>query len=172
MNDDKKATIKALIVSSIGFTFLFGIIISFINGINYAFVAAPIAGLLWGILIYFFFNSKKVKQHTQITGVEESDIIYAGGANHFKNAEAVGGKLYLLKDKLEFRSHGFNIQNHSFNIDLNEMEEIIFFNTLGLIPNGLKLKLKAGDEEKFVVNNRNTWKSAIEQQIEHYKKAG
>ncbi|RZK13496.1 MAG: hypothetical protein EOO86_20030, partial [Pedobacter sp.] len=62
MNDDKKATIKALVISSIGFTLLFGIIIGFMNGIGYALIAAPIAGLLWGLLMYFFINSKRVKQ--------------------------------------------------------------------------------------------------------------
>lgn len=167
MNDDKKATLKALVIFSIGFTILFGVIIAFMNGIGYALIAAPIAGLLWGVLMYFFINSKKVKQQTQIIGVEESDIIYVGGANHFKNAEAVGGKLYLLENKLEFKSHGLNIQNHAFNINTNEIKEITFFNTLGLVPNGMKLILRDGDVEKFVVNNRSTWKSAIEQQIQN-----
>lgn len=167
MNDDKKATLKALVISSIGFTVLFGVIMALMNGMGYALVAAPIAGLLWGLLMYFFINSKKVKQQTQITGVEESDIIYSGGANHFKNAEAVGGKLYLLKNKLEFKSHGFNIQNHAFIINTDEIAEVIFFNTLGIVPNGLKLILKDGDEEKFVVNNRSLWKTAITAQMQN-----
>lgn len=167
MNDDKKATLKALVVSSIGFTILFGVMMALMNGLGYALIAAPIAGLLWGLLMYFFINSKKVKQQTQITGVDERDIIHSGGANHFKNAEAVGGKLYLLQDKLEFKSHGFNIQNHAFIINTEEIKEITYFNTLGLVPNGMKLILKDGDEEKFVVNNRNFWKTAIFRQMQN-----
>jgi len=167
MNDDKKATLKALVISSIGFTVLFGVIIALMNGIGYALIAAPIAGLLWGLLMYLFINSKKVKQQMHVDNIEEKDIIYSGGANHFKNAEAVGGKLYLLANKLEFKSHGFNIQNHAFFLYTNEIREIAFFNTWGLIPNGLKFILKGGNEEKFVVNNRKIWKKAIEQQIQN-----
>ena len=135
------------------------------HGISYALLAGPIAGLFFGLMMYFFINSKLVKQQTALSDVASGDIIYSGGANHFKNAEAVGGKLYLLKDHLEFKSHGFNIQNHSFIIYSKEIEKIIFYNTLGFVPNGLKLVLKDGEEEKFVVSNRSIWKNAIDEQI-------
>lgn len=113
-------------------------------------------------MLYLFVNSRKVKEQTTLEGVEASDVIYSGGANHFKNAEAVGGKLYLLSDHLAFKSHKVNIQNHTLAIKINNIQDIIFYSTLGLIPNGLKIILKDGAEEKFVVNYRDIWKKNIQ----------
>ena len=89
--------------------------------------------------MYLFVNSRKVKQQTALTEEDQDGVIYSGAANHFKNAEAVGGKLYLLTDRLEFKSHGFNIQNHAFNIYLTEIKELVFYKTLGMVPNGLQI---------------------------------
>jgi len=165
MTIDQKAALKNLFIFAFVFAVLFGVFQAFINGIAYALIAAPIAGLLFGLLMYFFVNSKKVKQQTALDGTKENNVIYSGGANHFKNAEAVGGKLYLLADQLEFKSHGFNIQNHAFIINISEIQEIAFYNTLGIVPNGLTLILKDGEVEKFVVNNRNIWKAEIEKRM-------
>ncbi|WP_231426228.1 hypothetical protein [Pedobacter sp. Leaf250] len=159
---DRKTTVKALIIASIGFALLFGAFIAFTNGIWYALVAGPVTGILWGLMMYLFINSKKVNEQTTLEGIAESDIIYSGGANYFKNAEAVGGKLYLLKDRLEFKSHQLNIQNQTFKINTADIQEIISYNTLGLIPNGLKVVLKDGVQEKFVVNNRTIWRENIQ----------
>ena len=67
----------------------------------------------------------------------------------------------MLNDKIVFKSHGFNIQNHEQRIDLNEVDGVIFYNTLGIIPNGLKIVLRNNVSEKFVVNNRQQWKDEI-----------
>lgn len=163
---EKKATLKTLVYASIGFALLFGIFIAFTNGIWYALIAGPITGALWGLMMYLFVNARKVKNQTIPEGVEARDVIYSGGANHFKNAEAVGGTLFLLSDHLEFKSHKFNIQNHTPTIKINNIQDIIFYNTLGLIPNGLKIILKDGAEEKFVVNHRDIWKKNIQSLID------
>ncbi len=42
--------------------------------------------------------------------------------------------------------------------------EIRFFNSLGIVPNGLELKLMNGQTEKFVVNGRKQWREEIERQ--------
>lgn len=165
MNADQKANLKNVAIASLSFTFLFGIIETFIAGIAYAVIAAPIAGLIFGLLMYLFVNSKKVKEQTALAKENQGEIIYTGAANHFKNAEAVGGKLYLLNDRVEFKSHGFNIQSHSFNIYLTEIKELSFYKTLGIVPNGLKITLSNGEVEKFVVNNRSTWKTEIEKLV-------
>ena len=88
-------------------------------------------------------------------------LIHQGGANHFKGIEAVGGKLYLYQDLLHFKSHEFNIQTHSLLIPLNEIKEVGFYNTLGLIPNGLKIIWGDGKTEKFVVQKRKLWREKI-----------
>lgn len=162
MTADTKAKLKNTVIAALFFAIIFGTIEAFIYGIAYAAVAAPIAGILFGLFMYLFVNSRKVKQQTALIEEDQDGVIYSGAANHFKNAEAVGGKLYLLTDRLEFKSHGFNIQNHAFNIYLTEIKELVFYKTLGMVPNGLQIVLYNGEMEKFVVNNREIWKAEIE----------
>jgi hypothetical protein len=154
--------IRNSILAGIAFGLLFGLFLAVPFEIKYALIAGPISGLAFGLAMYFFVTSKTVMQQTQIKNIDGEPIIHSGGANHFKNVEAVGGKLYLLKDKLQFQSHNFNIQNHGLIIDLNQIKEVSFYNTLGLIPNGLLIKKNNGQIEKFVVNGRRIWKEEIE----------
>ena len=42
-------------------------------------------------------------------------------------------------------------------IPLSEIESVEAVRTLGIIPNGLTVTLKTGDQERFVVNGRRRW---------------
>jgi hypothetical protein len=150
------------ILAGLAFGFLFGLFLAFRFEVKYALIAGPISGLAFGFAIYFFVTSKIVKKQTQIENVDGEPIIHSGGANHFKNVEAVGGKLYLFKNKLQFKSHNFNVQNHGETIELDQIQGVSFYNTLGIIPNGLAIKRNDGQIEKFVVNGRRIWKEEIE----------
>ena len=150
--------------AGLAFGLLFGLFFAFRYDIQYALISGPISGLLFGLGMYFFITSKTVKRQTQIEVNKGQDIIRSGSANHFKNREAVGGKLYLLADSIQFKSHRFNVQNHEMKIELEEIKEIRMFNTLGIISNGLELKLMNGQIEKFVVDGRKQWRAAIERQ--------
>ena len=140
----------------------FGTCQAFSHGINSAIISAPISGLLFGLYIHLFGNSKAVKRQTQIETKDGESIIHSGGANHLKNREAVGGKLYLLTDKLQFKSHRLNLQNHELTIHIDQIKDVTFYNNLGIIPNGLAISLKDGRQEKFVVSGRQHWKTEIE----------
>jgi hypothetical protein len=122
--------IRNSIFAGLAFGLLFGLFLAVRFDTSYAIIAGPISGLAFGTTLYFFVTSKIVKRQTQIENHEGKSIVHSGGANHFINGEAVGGKLYLLTDKLQFQSHGFNIQNHGQIIDLEEITEVGFYNTL------------------------------------------
>lgn len=154
--------IRNSIFAGLAFGLLFGLFLAVLFDTSSAIIAGPISGLAFGIILYFFITSKTVKRQTQIENYNGKPVVHSGGANHFKNGEAVGGKLYLLPDKLQFQSHGFNIQNHGQVIDIEQISDVRFFNTLGLIPNGLSITTVSGQTEKFVVNNRRLWKEEIE----------
>jgi hypothetical protein len=154
--------IRNSILAGLAFGLLFGLFLAFRYDINYALIAGPISGLIFGAVLYFFVTSKTVKRQTQIENIDNKAIIHSGGANHFINGEAVGGKLYLLIDKLQFQSHGFNIQNHGLTIDIEQIKEVSVYNTLGLVPNGLAITTLGGQKEKFVVSGRRLWKEKIE----------
>ena len=153
---------KSSILSGIAFGIITGIFIAILADIRFGLIAAPINGLAFGALIYLFLTSKIVNQQTKLDAKVGEQVIYSGGANHFRNIEAVGGKLYLLPDKLEFKSHNFNIQNHSLIIDLNNIKGMRFYNILWIIPTGLEIIMTDGHKEKFVVNSRKKWRKEIE----------
>ena len=154
--------IRSSILAGLVFGLLFGLFLAVRFNISYALIAGSISGLAFGLASYFFVTSKTVKKQTQIENIDKKVIIHSGSANHFINGEAVGGKLYLLADRLQFQSHGFNFQNHEHTITLQEIEEVSFYNTLGLIPNGLAIKKRDGQTEKFVLNRRGIWKEELQ----------
>ncbi len=152
--------IRNSILAGIAFGLLFGLFLALRYNLEYALIAGPISGLLFGLALYFFVTSKLVKKQTQIELYGKA-VIRSGGANHFLNGEAVGGKLYLLDDSIIFKSHSFNLQNHGQEILLEKIVDIEFYNTLGIMPNGLKILTTNGVSEKFVLNNRKKWKADI-----------
>jgi hypothetical protein len=93
------------------------------------------AGLLfWWILGIFFtrFMGWFVKKFTQSDLLREQmkimtnpgeSIQFEKFATHFKGIERVGGKMYLTQNRLIFKSHHFNIQNHQLSMDLEEITE-------------------------------------------------
>lgn len=173
MNYEKKPGTKVFLkvglLAGLFFCLFFGIALTFLYDLQKALIMGPISGLVFGLfmalMLYFFSKSKKVSDQTKLEGVNESEIMYAGAANHFVKREAVGGKLYLLNDRLIFKSHNLNVQNHTLSIKIDNINELIFFSPLGIVKNGLQINLKDGAIEKFVVNNRDIWKQYIEQLI-------
>jgi len=91
--------------------------------------------------------------------------VYSGAANHFLGWESVGGKLFLTKSSLYFKSHKFNFQNHDWKLNVNEIREVRYYNMLGIIRNMLEVETTDGKVERFVVNNRETWKAEIDKLI-------
>lgn len=158
------AEIKNSILAGIFFGVSMGIVFTLMYDSKYGIISGTASGLFLGIAIYLFVKSKTVQNQTQIENIEGQEIIYTGGANHFVNKEAVGGKLYLLTDSIQFKSHNFNIQNHSQTILLKDIKEIGFCYTLGIVPNGLFITTNSGIE-KYVVNNRKIWKDKLEIQM-------
>ncbi|WP_029277419.1 GRAM domain-containing protein [Pedobacter borealis] len=169
---DAKAFLKVGLISGLFFCLFFGTALIFLYDLHAALVMGPIAGMLFGLImglmLYFFSKSRSVNNQSKLEGVDESEIVYAGAANHFKKKEAVGGKLYLSNDHLIFKSHNLNIQNHTLSIEINNINEVTFFSPLGLAKTGLQITLKDNAVEKFVVNNRNIWRQHIEQLINKF----
>jgi|SRR6185437_103243 len=154
--------IRNSILAGLAFGLLFGLFLAVWADIDYALIAGPISGLAFGIAGYFFVTSKTVNRQTQIKTADGETIIYSGRANHFLNGIAVGGKLYLLNDKLQFQSHSFNLQNEGLVIELKQIQKATFYNILGLIPTGLAISTTDERTENFVVGGRRLWKQEIE----------
>lgn len=170
MNQEKKLLIRDAFYAGLIFAVIFGLVQSVMSTVQFAAITAPIGGIIFGAFTYFFISSKKVNDQTQILMFDGDEILHSGRANHFKGVEAVGGKLYLLKNRIQFKSHGFNIQNHQYSIELTTISAINFYNSLGIVPNGLSITTNTGTIEKFVVSNRKKWKQEIQNAVSNLKK--
>jgi hypothetical protein len=120
-------------------------------------IAGLISGLLFGWLTGIFARSKFVKNTTGIVTKPGEVVVFQTAANHFKGIEAVGGKLYLTNQRLVFKSHRLNIQNHELSIDLTDIISITRHKTAGLIKNGLSITTSQNLTEKFVVEQIDEW---------------
>lgn len=96
---------------------------------------------------------------------ENESIIKEGAANHFKDIESVGGRLFLTNQRLYFNSHSLNVQIHELSIPYSEIRSVGKRNTLFIVPNGMYIELQNGKNEKFVLWGRAKWIQEIEQLI-------
>jgi hypothetical protein len=140
-----------------------------LNSISRVLLSSVAAGALSGFIYNFIMNlikhSKFVKKSTTISLNENELIILEKDANHFKGIEAVGGRIYLTNERIVFKSHSLNIQNHEVSFLWTEINSTTRYKTLGLINNGIELHLKNNTIEKFVVEDAETVFVAINKQL-------
>ena len=98
--------------------------------------------------------------------LENEEVETVKACNHFKGIESVGGKIFITNKRIAFKSHKGNIQNNQLDINYDDIDEIGFYNTLGLVPNGMSIKTKSGNHEKFVVWGRKPLKKLIESKMD------
>jgi hypothetical protein len=157
MNQNKKTAM----LSGLFFGIAMGCYYAFGSGLLHGLVMGLVSGVVFGLFIYFFYRSKTVNSQKEIELESGEPVIHKGVANHFLNGESVGGKLFLLKDKIWFKSHKFNFQNHELQIAVDHINNVSLYNIAGVVPNGLSIKTTEGKNEKFVVNNRDQWMAEI-----------
>ena len=119
------------------------------------------------ILISPFILYWKIFSRIKFTGafqkINTKQVIYSGMASDYKDGIAVGGTLYLLSDRLVFQTNTINFMlRHEQVIPFNQITEVDFAKTMGLIDNGLLIKMENNTSEKFVVYKRENWKQEIE----------
>lgn len=124
-------------------------------------VASVAGGALFGLLICLFFglftNSKAVARQTAIELPVGEVVEFQGGANHFLNYEARGGRLYLTNHNLIFQPHRMNLQNARVTISRGEITGTAKCMTLGVVPNGIEVVQRGGARNRFVVPRRDEW---------------
>ena len=120
-----------------------------------------VTGVLFAIIMRWFAARQTKRFSVERPDLDGAAILFEGPANHFKGAEGVGGYLWLTSGILLFRSHRFNIQNHECRMPLSEITGVESTKTLGIIPNGLLVRLVSGTQERFVVHKNRDWAARI-----------
>jgi GRAM domain len=128
-----------------------------ITSIIFGLISGALSGFLFGWIIGLFANSKFVAKGTKIDTETDENILFETPANHFKGAEAVGGKLYLTNKRLVFKSHKLNIQNHQLTLNLSDIQKVDRYKTMWIADNGLSVTTINGSVDKFVVKQRGKW---------------
>ncbi len=94
-------------------------------------VAAAIgstAGITFGIFIFLFLNSKKVRRQIESKHLKGQKVIYSGEASYFCSGLSIGGNLYLLQEKLQFELHRYSPETENKKcIGLRNISEVGFF---------------------------------------------
>ncbi len=116
-----------------------------------------ICGLLYGWFSGLFVASKLINTATKFEKQPGEEILFETLANHFMGMEAVGGKLYLTNNRLVFKSHQLNIQNHELSIVRSDIVGAERTKTAKLINNGLIVKSVNNKTDRFVVENADEW---------------
>ena len=124
-------------------------------------ISSILAGLFTGIIVAWladkFLTSSIFTKPPKFNFENEEVIHFQTPANHFKGIEAVGGFLCLTNKRLLFKSHNLNIQNHELSIILSDITTVDRYKTLGIINNGLAIRLSNDETEKFVVDKAKQW---------------
>jgi len=94
-------------------------------------------------------------------------LVLSGLANLQRGVETVGGKLFLTSQRLLFNSHKLNVQRGPTEVDLKEVAAVTpcwtkFLGLIPIAPNSLAVRLRDGTELRFVLNNRQSWKTQLE----------
>ncbi|MDZ4821049.1 MAG: GRAM domain-containing protein [Planctomycetota bacterium] len=119
-------------------------------------ILGVISGVAFGLMMAWFMQWLQGRCLRKPITLPGEHIISQGAANHFRGIEAVGGWLFLTDRRLFFYSHDFNVQNHQLSIPRNEILQAEPCRTLGIVPNGLRIKT-SDRVEQFVVQDRQSW---------------
>ncbi len=134
------------------------------------FIISTIIIIVVGALISAAVN-RRAKRRNPITVLSSGEVIVKrGAANLQRNAETVGGFLYLTDRRLIFESHKVNIQRGVTEVNLRNISGITtgWTKFLGLIPvspNALLVKIQNGTEYRLTLWGKNSWNEAIKHAV-------
>jgi hypothetical protein len=75
-------------------------------------------------------------------------------ANLFRGIESVNGRMKITNRRVLFEPSALTLQKNPAEIPLSDIAEVGKRNTMGLIPNGMSIRTRAGVQYKFVVWGR------------------
>lgn len=82
-------------------------------------------------------------------------VVKAGDSTYFVDSGKVNGKLILTNQRIYFKASNGHADEYDLEILPAEIREVIFFNTRKILPYGLNVIMKNGEERKFSLRKRN-----------------
>ena len=90
-------------------------------------------------------------------------VLKACSSKHYGETPSRKGKLVLTNQRLFFWPSETGLNMSLLEILPHQISELHFFNTLLLIPNGINVITKDGQQNMFTVSERNIWTRMINQ---------
>lgn len=85
-------------------------------------------------------------------------VVKAQDSNYLESDnQKVKGKLVITNQRVFFKSMENNITKPDFEILFDQIADVIFFNSMRIIPNGLRIVTNDDRDMKFSMKNRNAW---------------
>jgi len=118
---------------------------------------------LKNIVVLFCFYTSKRYIYEKLTAMklelnQNEVVIKAQDSNFIKEEnEKVKGKLVITNQRVFFKSIATNISKPDFEILFDQIADIVFFNTMKIIPNGLQILTNDNRDMRFHLKKRNAW---------------
>lgn len=93
--------------------------------------------------------------------LKPNELVVKAGDTKFLNGKDVNGKLVITNQRVYFIAKKLEDNHYNREIQPTEIREVMPFNTFAILPNGLNVVTKAGEELKFKVKNRQSWENLI-----------
>lgn len=145
---------KNYIIGSLAFGAVFTVL-SCLAGMNISASAAmgAASGLLFALLLSIVTH---ILQSELIKNAPEG-CLHAEAANYLTRAEAVGGRIFLCNDRLEFRAHVFNFHRIALSIPYDEIKKVGYTR----FPERVRLSLMSGTDAVFIVSSGRKFAEAL-----------
>ena len=93
--------------------------------------------------------------------LKPNELVVKAGDSQFLNGKDVKGKLIVTNQRLYFEAIEDVDKHYNQEIQPSTIQEVLPFNSFAVIPNGLNIVTKNGDELKFKVKKRKAWELLI-----------
>lgn len=88
-------------------------------------------------------------------------VVKAGDTKYLHNSDKIEGKLVLTNQRIYFIASNGHAGHYDLEIEPANIREVIYFNTRKIMPHGLNVVLKSGEEKKFSLKKRNDFGGMI-----------
>jgi hypothetical protein len=144
------------------------LVMSFVTTPDRTLMSHIVGALFFAIffLISMHFIDKKLRAN--LLGKDTylgNEIISQDLMSHQRGIITDGGGGYLLSDRFVFLPHKLNFSRTPLIIMLSDIEHISGCRILGLFDTRLKITLKSGKIERFVINENSVLYKTIEQKL-------
>lgn len=93
--------------------------------------------------------------------LKPNELVVKAGDSLFLNGKDVKGKLIVTNQRLYFEAINQEDKHYNQEIQPATIREVLPFNSFAIIPNGLNIVTKEGEELKFKVKKRKSWEVLI-----------